>query len=142
MSFISYSSSSFITIEDDEDCICSMRRSIAISRSKEIWNVSCIFIDWDKSSWQASLIIFFILYDSIHLWFSFFDDRSVLMFFVDNHIMSSTSYSDESVLFWSTYRFWFFCAFANFFLMKFQISVILLMIFDALRVNIRSFADL
>jgi hypothetical protein len=97
--FVFSSSSLFIIIEDDDDCICSMRKSIAVFRSKEIWNVSCIFINCDKSNWQTSFKTFLILYDSIHLWFNFLKDRSILMFLMNNQIMSSNSYSDEDVFF-------------------------------------------
>jgi hypothetical protein len=61
MSSILYSSFSFIIIDDDDDCICSMKEFVAAFRNREVWKMSCIFIDCDKSNWQAFFNIFFIL---------------------------------------------------------------------------------
>ncbi len=138
MSFISYSFSSFIIIENDESCIYSMRESVAVFRSKEIWNVSCIFIDCDNFNWQASFMTLMTLYDSIHLWFNFLNERSVLMFLMNNQIMSSNLYSDENILFWFACFFWVSWAFANFFLMKSQMSFIFSMMIFVFCVNNRS----
>ncbi len=142
MSSTSYSfSSSSTMIENDEDCTCSMKRSVTAERNKDVWNVSCIFIDCDKSSWHASLMTFLILYDSIHLWFSFLNDRSVFMFLMNNHTSFLITYSDESVLFWSTYLFWIFWVCANFFLMKFQMFFIFSAIITAFCASTRSLTD-
>ncbi len=70
----------FIIIEDDNDCIYSMKKLIAIFRNKEIWKMSCIFINCDKFNWQAYFNIFLTLYDLIHLWFNFLEKRFVFMF--------------------------------------------------------------
>ncbi len=69
MSSISYFSSSwsFITIADDDDCICSIKKFVAAKRSSEVENVSWIFIDDDKFNWQIFLDNFLILYDFIYL---------------------------------------------------------------------------
>ncbi len=131
MSFISYSFSSFITIEDDDDCIWSINEFVETDLNKDVWNVSWIFIDDDKSSWQTSLKIFFILYDSIILWSSLRNDRSILTFLMNNHIMSSALYSDEKFLDLSTCRFCDFWAFVNFSLMNSQMFFIFFVISDA-----------
>jgi hypothetical protein len=143
MSSISYSSlfCLSITIESDDDCICFVRESIATFRNSEIWNVSCIFIDCDKSNWHAFFTIFLILYDSIHLWFSFLNDRFVFIFLMNNHIWFSITYSNESVLFWSTYLSWIFWVCANFFLMKSQIFFIFFAMIIAFYVKTRFLAD-
>ncbi len=143
MSSISYSSSfwSSIIIQSDDDCICSVRESIATFRSREIWNVSCIFIDCDRFNWHAFFTIFLILYDSIHLWFSFWDDLFVFMFLMNNHISFSITYSDENAFFWSTYFFWLCCASANFFLVKSQMSLIFSVMIAVFFVNTRSRID-
>jgi hypothetical protein len=103
--------------------------------------VSCIFIDDEKSNWQASFNSFLISYDSIYLWFSFLNDRFVLMFLMNNHIVSSTTYLNANVLFRSTYLFWIFWVCANFFLMKSQIFLIFLAMIIVFCVNIRFLID-
>ncbi len=142
MSFTSYSSSLFSTIiESDEDCIWSIKRSVVARRNKEIWNVSWIFINDDKFNWHASFDNLLILYDFIHLWFNFLNDRSILIFFVNNQIMSSNWYSNANVLFLFAYLFCVSCALINFFLMKSQIFFIFFVIVFAFWVNIRSLID-
>ncbi len=141
MSFISYFSSSFTTIKDDDCWICSIKESVAAFRIKDVWKILCIFIDDDKFSWQAFFSIFKILYDSIHLWSSFLNDRFVLMFLMNSHIISFIWYSSERFFFWFAYFFCMFCAFVNFFLMKSQIFFIFSVIVFAFWVNIRSFTD-
>jgi hypothetical protein len=82
-----------------------------------------------------------ILYDFIHLWFNFLNDRSILIFLVNNHIMSSTWYSDEDVLCLSACFFCISCALANFFLIKSQTFFIFSTIIVVLCVNIRFLSD-
>jgi hypothetical protein len=88
----------FIIIEDDNDCICSMKKLIATFRSRKIWKMSCIFIDCNKFNWQAFFNTFLILYDSIHLWFNFLEERSIFMFLMNNHISFSTTYLNDAFL--------------------------------------------
>jgi hypothetical protein len=118
-----------------------VKESIAAFRNKKIWNVFCIFINYDKSSWHAFFTTFLILYDLIHLWFSFLNDRFVFMFLMNNHILSLITYSDENALFWFAWRFWLFCALTSFFLINFQISFIFSTIKASFYVNIRSLID-
>ncbi len=141
MSSISYSSSSFTTIKIDEDCICSIKRFVAAKRSKEIWNVSWIFIDDDKFNWQTFFDNLLILYDFIHLWFNFLNERSILIFLMNNQIMSCSLYSNELFLFLSACLFCAFWLFANLRLIKFQMSFILSVIFDAFWSWIRSLTN-
>jgi hypothetical protein len=97
----SYSSSSwlFTIIDDDDEIICSDKESFATKRNKKIWNVSCSFIEDEKSSWHALDNIFLMTKKSIILWSNFADDRVVRIFFVDNQIFCLTSYSDEEFSF-------------------------------------------
>jgi hypothetical protein len=142
MSSTSYSFfSSSTTIDDESDWIWSMKESLTAIRNKKMWNVSWIFIDCDKSNWQASFNTFLILYESIHLWFNFLNERSILIFFVNNHIRSSNSYSNENDLFWFACFFWVSWAFANFFFVKSQISFIFLAMIAAFCVSTRSLVD-
>jgi hypothetical protein len=85
----------------DDDCIYSMKKLIATFRSREIWKMSCIFVDYDKFNWHASFNILLTLYDSIHLWFNFLEERFVVMFLMNNHISFSTTYSDDAFFFLS-----------------------------------------
>jgi hypothetical protein len=138
MSFILYSfSSSFIIIEDNEDWICLVKKFVAAKRSNEIWNVSWIFINNDKFNWQAFRDIFLTLYDFIYLWFNFLNNRSILIFLINNHIMSFNWYVDKSVLCLSKCFFDIFCALANFCLIKFQIFIFSIIIIT-FHVNTRS----
>ncbi len=78
---------------------------------------------------------------SIHLWFNFLDDRLILMFFVNNQIMSSSLYLDENILFSSAYLLCVFYVFANSFLIKSQMFFIFSVIVFVFCVNIRSLID-
>ncbi len=140
ISFISYFSSSSTMIEDDDDCTCSINESIDADLNKKIWNVLCIFIDWDNFSWHASFIIFLILNDSIMLWFNFLNDLVVLMFLINNQTKSSILYSSELIRVLFAWRFCDFWAVTNFYLINFQMFFIFSKMSNAFFVSIRSLA--
>jgi hypothetical protein len=140
MSFISYSSSLSTMIENDDDYICLINKSIDADLNKKMWNVSCIFIDWSNFNWHASFIIFFILNDSIILWSNFLNDLIVLIFLMNNHIKSFTLYSSESIRFLFAWRFCNFWSVTNFCLINSQMSFIFSKMSNVFFVSIRFLA--
>jgi hypothetical protein len=141
MSSISYSSSLFITIEDDEDWIWSIKEFVTIIRNKNVWKMLCVFIEDSRFNWQAFFRILMTLYDSIYLWFNFLNECSILIFLMNNQIMSSHLYLDDDVFFWSAYLFCMFCVWASFFLINSQMSFIFSTIQTSFCVNTRFLID-
>jgi hypothetical protein len=77
-------------IDDDDFNIWLDRKSFDAFLNREIWKMSCIFIESDRFNWQLAFSIFFIRYELIIFEFNFFDERTILIFFVDSHIKSSS----------------------------------------------------
>jgi hypothetical protein len=92
-------------------------------------------------SWQEFFNTFLILNDSIYLWFNFLDDRWILMFLMNNQIMSSILYADKNILCRFACFLCIFCALTNLCFVKFQISFIFSMMLAAFCVNNRFFVD-
>jgi hypothetical protein len=88
--FNSNSSSWSITIENDEIAIWLETESFETFLNRDVWKMSCIFIESDRFNWQLALSIFFIRYELIIFQFNFFDERAILIFFVDSHTKSSS----------------------------------------------------
>jgi hypothetical protein len=75
-------------IDVDDFNIWLDRESFDAFLNRKIWKMSCIFIEFDRFNWQLTLSIFFIRYESIIFQFNFFDERAILIFFVDSHTKS------------------------------------------------------
>jgi hypothetical protein len=83
--FNSNSSSWSITIESDEFAIWSDTESFETFLNRNVWKVSCIVIEKESSNWQLASRTFLTLYESIIFQFNFFDERAILIFFVESH---------------------------------------------------------
>ena len=113
MSSNSHSSSFSSTMtEGEKDCIWSDSGSFEFERSRKVWNVSWIFMKSESFSWQIWSSIRVISNESIILWFSFLNERLVLMFLIDNHIFCSMSVREFLLIILSLYQI-FSCKFSN-----------------------------
>ena len=110
------SSFSSTMTENEKSCIYSDNESFEFERSREMWNVSWIFMKSKSFSWQIWFSTRTISNESIILWFNFLNERLVLMFLINNHIFCSIRYSKNFVRCLFANFFWLFWAFIRFFL--------------------------
>lgn len=88
------------------------RGLMAMGLSRLRWNTLWIFIEVNSSRWHNNLNNFLTLNNPICLWSSFFKDFSILIFFVDNHILFFTLYVSIFFLCQLAAIAWAFCDFA------------------------------